>query len=471
MAVKVLSQRQSQDEETVRRFKQEAQSAARLDHDNIARVYFVGEHELWHFIVFEFIEGTNIRDLVDEQGPLDIEDAVAYTLQTAEALAHACERDVVHRDIKPSNILITPQGRAKLVDMGLARLQQVEASGDDLTASGVTLGTFDYISPEQARDPRSADVRSDLYSLGCSLYFMLTGRPPFPGGTVLQKLLSHTTDAPPDPRALRPDLPQSLVQIINKLLAKKPEARYQSPRELIGELLLLADELGLSIATRGSTVWLAPSRKAEASWRRHLPWAASVAALLAAVLILDMRLSRSSEQMSQLPEYRVPEPARTVSLPIEPPAPAIPTPSSDLPPSPPPAAEENNGQTPAENGHSAESPGRETPSRGGTRVDTGGLTGDSPNVSIGPRDPEGPQPGLGPPAGEGGIRPAGGGERSEAPASETSTTRPGPSPSGQAFDPLWSLRSLCRRAAPEVSMPPPAWSIRSKKPAPCFAPW
>jgi eukaryotic-like serine/threonine-protein kinase len=191
VAVKVLSHEQSDDEETLRRFKNEAQSAARLDHENIGRVHYVGEDSGWHYIVFEFIEGINLRDLVERDGPLPVADAVSFMLQLGDALAHAARRDVVHRDIKPSNVLITPEGKAKLVDMGLARLHQVEHADNDLTASGVTLGTFDYISPEQARDPRSADVRSDLYSLGCTFYFMLAGRPPFPEGTVLQKLLQH----------------------------------------------------------------------------------------------------------------------------------------------------------------------------------------------------------------------------------------------------------------------------------------
>src|SRR5262249_22656426 len=154
VAVKVLSQEQSSDEETLRRFQNEAQSAARLDHENISRVHYVGEDRTWHYIVFEFIEGLNLRDVVEQQGPLSLTDAVSYTVQIVEALVHASQRDVVHRDIKPSNVLITPQGRAKLVDMGLARLHQVEPAANDLTASGVTLGTFDYISPEQARDPR-----------------------------------------------------------------------------------------------------------------------------------------------------------------------------------------------------------------------------------------------------------------------------------------------------------------------------
>ncbi|MFM8435186.1 MAG: serine/threonine-protein kinase, partial [Planctomycetia bacterium] len=137
VAVKVLSRQQSADEEMLRRFRNEAQSAARLDHENIGRVHAVGSEDGWHFIVFEFIEGTNLRDLVREQGAFDVPRTLNVAIQVADALEHASDREVVHRDIKPSNIIITPAGRARLVDMGLARLHQVEA-GNDLTASGMT---------------------------------------------------------------------------------------------------------------------------------------------------------------------------------------------------------------------------------------------------------------------------------------------------------------------------------------------
>ncbi len=283
VAVKVVSREQT-NEDTLRRFKNEAQSAARLDHPNIARVYYVGEDQGWNYIVFEYIEGINVRDLVEHNGVLTLEDAISYTLQMAEALEHASQREVTHRDIKPSNILIMIDGRAKLVDMGLARLQQVESSTDDLTASGVTLGTFDYISPEQARDPRNTDVRSDLYSLGCTLYFMLTGHPPFPDGTVLQKLLSHSSDEPPDLRQYRPDVDEEVARIVHKLLAKQPDQRFQSPRDLIGELLLVADRLNLSGIRANSTIWLPASEQKPTWWVRHLPWIIPVAVLLLFVL-------------------------------------------------------------------------------------------------------------------------------------------------------------------------------------------
>jgi serine/threonine-protein kinase len=294
VAVKVLSQEQSSDEEMLRRFQNEAQSAARLDHENISRVHYVGEDRGWHYIVFEFIEGANVRDQVNEQGPLPLAEAVSYTLQIADALAHASSRDVVHRDIKPSNVLITPDGRAKLVDMGLARLHHVETEGDDLTASGVTLGTFDYISPEQARDPRNADVRSDIYSLGCTLYFMLTGRPPFPQGTVLQKLLQHQGDEPPDPRQFRPELPDDLLRILDRMLAKAPEKRFASPAELVAELAAFAQRHGFPATVTSSVVWLSPEETPPRLWERHLPWALPVAVLVVLALVLNVLWSHEA---------------------------------------------------------------------------------------------------------------------------------------------------------------------------------
>ncbi len=286
VALKVLSPACAADQETVLRFLNEAQSAARLDHEHIARVYYVGEDQGLHFIAFEYIDGTNIRDLVEAEGPLLVADALRYTLQLAQALEHASSRDVVHRDIKPSNVLVAAAGQVKLVDMGLARLHQVQRN-TDLTASGVTLGTFDYISPEQARDPRSADVRSDIYSLGCTLYFMLTARPPFPEGTVLQKLLQHQGDEPPDPRAIRPDLPLPVCRVLSKMLAKDPRERYQTPGTLLSDLVLVAEHLGLPLASPWPALAVAPSRWT-GFWDRHLPWLAPIAALVAVVALLDL---------------------------------------------------------------------------------------------------------------------------------------------------------------------------------------
>ena len=293
VAVKVLSRQHAIDEETTRRFRNEAQSAARLDHDNIARVYFVGVDRGWHYIVLEYIEGENARDLVAQRGPLPMANVLDITLQVAEALEHAASRDVVHRDVKPSNVLVTREGHVKLVDMGLARLRQVEQSVDDITATGVTLGTFDYISPEQARDPRAADVRSDLYSLGCTMYYMLCGQPPFPEGTVLQKLLQHQGDEAPDCRQLRPEIPDVVASIVGKLLCKNPLDRYQQPRDLIADLLLACDQLGVTLS-RGRTAIYVATPEARTQWaQRHLPWLVPIFLLVIAVLGIEVFGSRS----------------------------------------------------------------------------------------------------------------------------------------------------------------------------------
>lgn len=293
VAIKVIPG-SKRDPETLRRFQVEAQAAARLDHPNIARVFYVGEAEQWNYIVFEYIDGINIRDLVEMDGPLTIDDSVFYARQIAEALQHAHERDVVHRDIKPSNILVTPSGMAKLVDMGLARDTSMDKSTGDQTASGVTLGTFDYISPEQARNPRDADVRSDLYSLGCTLFYMLTGNPPFPEGTALQKLLNHGSLPPPDPRGWREDISDQLYDVMMKLMAKRPADRYQRPLELVNDLLLLAEQENLPRSQGPSTITLSPSIAQPTLLETHLPWMVAAMVLLGSTLWLHSQMSLST---------------------------------------------------------------------------------------------------------------------------------------------------------------------------------
>lgn len=295
VAVKVLSTAEAGNTELVHRFQVEAQSAARLDHPHIARVHSVGEDQGVPFIVFEYIEGANLRDTVRSAGPLPVGHALDYTLQITDALAHAWQRDVVHRDIKPSNILITPDGQAKLVDMGLARLDHVDQTNHELTASGMTIGTFDYIAPEQARNPKDADTRSDIYSLGCTLFFLLTGHPPFSGGTALQKLLQHQGVNPPSLQHFREDIPPSVVEVVKIMLSKRPEDRFQNPPELLVALIQIADELGIRHApVLVPTSWpgFAPPNK---PWRRHLPWAVPLVLLLATVVGIELLLSPGNQ--------------------------------------------------------------------------------------------------------------------------------------------------------------------------------
>ena len=235
VALKVMSPANSRDRASVLRFRNEARSAARLDHANIARVFYVGEDRGLHFIAFEFVTGQTVRDLLATRGPLPPAEAVSITRQVAAALRHCAVAGVVHRDVKPSNIIVTPAGRVKLVDLGLARKQAADSVGD-LTVSGTTLGTFDYIAPEQAKDPRVADVRSDIYSLGCTLYHMLIGRPPYPEGTVLQKLLDHQNRETPDPRTLDGRVPPELAALCVRMMASDPRERPQTPDELLDAL-------------------------------------------------------------------------------------------------------------------------------------------------------------------------------------------------------------------------------------------
>jgi serine/threonine-protein kinase len=305
VAVKVLSMPQIGDVDSQRRFQTEARSAARLDHPNIARVHYVGEDDGIRYIVFEYIDGANVRDLVHAGGPLPVAEALNYALQVANALTHAWEREVVHRDIKPSNILITNDGLAKLVDMGLARLEYVEGADQEETAAGVTLGTFDYISPEQARSPRDADTRSDIYSLGCSLFFMLTGRAPFSDAPALQKLLQHQTEAPPDVRELRPEVPDALAAVLGRMLAKRPEDRFADPTELATALVGCIEQLGITPPQVALPAYWTDWVPRPTWWRRHAPWLVPVALLVLSVLALGIKWKRDAVAPT-FPELQLP---------------------------------------------------------------------------------------------------------------------------------------------------------------------
>lgn len=305
VALKVLSPELSNDSEICRRFEQEAKAAARLDDRHFARVFFFGYDKGLRYIAMEYVDGENIRQKIARSGKLSVALAVNIGIQIARGLAHAAACGVVHRDIKPSNIILTPDGTAKLVDMGLARnFFQQSSPSSELTQAGVTLGTFDYISPEQALDPRDADVRSDIYSLGCTLYHALTGRPPFSKGSALQKILQHQNDAVPDPRRFTPDLPEPVVSILLKMLAKDPKDRYQHPVELIDDLRAVASLLEIPLPDEQGQS--APVQLRQGFWERQIAWAAPLAILIASVAVYAL-LDR--------PNWP------TVSAPVEPPPP------------------------------------------------------------------------------------------------------------------------------------------------------
>lgn len=254
VALKVLNPGSAGDPALLARFQNEARAAALLRHDNIAQVYYTGASHGIHFIACEYIAGRTLRDLIDEYETLPPDLVVNYALQATLALNHMDASGVIHRDIKPSNIIVSNEGRVKIVDLGLARRDSPD-SVCDITVAGSTLGTFDYLAPEQARDPRQADIRSDIYSLGCTLYHMLTGQPPYPEGTALQKLLDHQGKQAPDPARINSRVPSEIADIVLTMMKTDPADRYQSPAELLSELIEVATDMGLQGVPADGVVW------------------------------------------------------------------------------------------------------------------------------------------------------------------------------------------------------------------------
>jgi serine/threonine-protein kinase len=242
VALKVIHPECLADPDALRRFQREIRAGAQLDHPNVVRAYDAGEAGGRHFLVMEFVAGTDLKRLVDRRGPLPVAEACEYARQTALGLQHAHERGLVHRDVKPSNLLLAVggpgAGLVKLLDLGLVRRARAAdgESSSTLTEEGWVVGTPDYLAPEQASDPRKADTRSDLYSLGCTLYFLLAGRPPFPYGSPTDKVIKHAMLEPLPVEQLRPDVPPAVAAVLRKLLAKRPEERYQTPAEVVAAL-------------------------------------------------------------------------------------------------------------------------------------------------------------------------------------------------------------------------------------------
>ena len=209
----------------------EARAVAALDHPNIVRAYSIDNEDDRYYLVMEYVEGIDLKRLVEADGPLDCERAVDYIRQAAEGLDHAHQKNMIHCDIKPSNLLVNEQGVVKILDLGLARLTSGEEPGSGGPDEGV-LGSVDYLAPEQAMRSPTMDHRADIYALGCTLYFLLTGRPPFPTGSLTARILKHQTDEPADIRAEQPEVPADLVAICRKMMAKRPEDRYASAAEV-----------------------------------------------------------------------------------------------------------------------------------------------------------------------------------------------------------------------------------------------
>ncbi|MCO6459681.1 MAG: serine/threonine protein kinase, partial [Pirellulaceae bacterium] len=240
VALKVLPRAAMLDPSAVQRFHREVRAAARLFHPHIVAAFDAGEQSGIHYLVMEYVDGQSLAQVVEQYGPLPVDKAVDYIVQAGRGLEYAHSRGLIHRDIKPSNLMLDRDGVVKILDLGTARFGDGETS--DLTQSGEIMGTVDYMSPEQARSAAELDHRTDIYSLGCTLFYLLVGRPMYAGDTI-QTLLAHAQEPAPALRDFRPDVPTWLEAVYRRMVAKRPEQRYDNVSQLLAEL----DEAGSAL--------------------------------------------------------------------------------------------------------------------------------------------------------------------------------------------------------------------------------
>lgn len=279
VALKVLRPELQRDPRWLQRFEREVRAAARLTHPNVVAALDAREQDGLHYLITEFVDGRDLAETVRSQGPLPVSDAVDCIVQAARGLDCAHRQGLVHRDIKPANLLRAADGTVKVLDLGLARFADDEAG---LTRTGMVMGTAAFMAPEQARDTHRADARSDIYSLGCTLFFLLTGRPVFSGASEVDTILSHVTQPVPSLAAAVPGIPPELEAAFRRLVAKDPAERLQTAAEVIAAL----EPFGRSPGSARTLAWNAPTLVRQitvAPRRRSRIWTAS---LLGGVLVV-----------------------------------------------------------------------------------------------------------------------------------------------------------------------------------------
>ena len=262
VAIKFLNKSLSSNVDMQKRFMREVQTAAKLLHPNIVTAFDAGQHQDNLYLVMEYVEGESLAEHVSNKGPIALRAATTCIIEVARALEYAHASGIIHRDVKPGNIMLASQGQIKVLDMGLARFQQVSlpneetVTNNDLTGHGFLVGTVGYISPEQVVNSHEVDQRTDIYGLGCTFHFLLTGKPPF-SGTVMQTLIAHARDPAPSLHASLDDVPAAVDHIFQKMLAKDRDERYTSMTEVITALQSL---IGAG-RTAGNATSTSPGRR------------------------------------------------------------------------------------------------------------------------------------------------------------------------------------------------------------------
>ena len=320
VALKVIRRDLLDHPAAVERFQTEVRAAARLAHPNIVAAHDAEQAGDLHFLVMEYIPGISLARLVEQQGPLPVADACSYVQQAALGLQHAWQKGMVHRDIKPQNLMRTDSGQIKILDFGLARFATGQAAPaaaepsppikgptDSMTATGAVLGTPDYIAPEQATDSSRTDIRADIYSLGCTLYFLLAGETPFARGSVTEKVAAHRERAARPLSLVRPDVPRELDRIVQRMMAKDPSERYQTPIEAADALQRIAQPGLISLA------WLAQLGRRLATRPRRALQVAGGVALLAAVAWLTVCLLPHDWRVAATPGSKPASPTAAAS--------------------------------------------------------------------------------------------------------------------------------------------------------------
>jgi serine/threonine-protein kinase len=273
VALKILRPDLASNPTSLQRFKIEAEAVARATHANIVQVYAIGEAEGLHFMALEYVDGRTLRDYLEKKGSPEVLVALSIIRQVAAALQRASELGIIHRDIKPENILLTRKGEAKVADFGLSRIFAEDRTSPSLTQSNITMGTPLYMSPEQVEN-KNIDPRSDIYSFGVTCYHMLAGHPPFAGQTAFEVVLQHVQKEPAPLARVRPDLPPELCALVHRMMAKRPDDRPQTGREIVKEASRLRDALvGVTAPRSGPVIALEPGPRSPEDSARTQPMA------------------------------------------------------------------------------------------------------------------------------------------------------------------------------------------------------